>query len=133
MLEELESLGIQIAKLNAIKLTASEITQRHLSMVISDLITLGEGTRLKLGLDVAGSELDASSMKMCESRVATALSTSNGVTSIVTTEGRRDLADKGSVERKDLTFDSVSRYRHVLMVLDPVSHRERVYMPEEAC
>lgn len=96
MLKELEHLYVQIARLNAIKLNASDITQRQLSMVIDDLMALGEGTRLKLGLDVAGSELDASTTKMCEWRVATALSTGNGAASIATTaDGLRNLANKG--------------------------------------
>lgn len=96
MLKELEHLHVQIARLNAIKLNASDTTQRQLSMVIDDLMALGEGTRLKLGLDVAGSELDASTTKMCEWRVATALSTGNGAASIATTaDGLRNLANKG--------------------------------------
>ena len=65
-------------------------------MVIKDLMILGEENYPKLGLDLARSELDASTTKMCKWRVTTALN--SWVASIaITEEGLRDLANKGQL------------------------------------
>ena len=126
-LKELEHLQVQISRLNWVRLSMSDATQRkHIGMVIEDLMSLGEGKFLKIGLDLARSELNAAIPDVCERRVATALN--SGASIATTAEGLRDLADKGPAERKSLTFDNLSRYRDALMAIDLFIHREKLYM-----